>query len=168
MTPHYALERSVKACGWRAAGAWPTQCERQAHGRSTMKISSLVSVLLVGVLSYIGQVRGDDTKPEPRLVEVTLTETERLSLISAPQVFFNAKPSSALENAWANGEVAKVRADRVVDGDSNAVQGWIYYPTVAGYQPMVLCVSETFPVLVWMHCQEHGDSFPIAVSSPDS
>ena len=108
----------------------------------------------------------DSKGAQPKLVEVPLSETERLNLIAAHQVFLNAKPSSALAYAMTYGRVDRVRADRVEGGESTAVQGWIYYPEVAGYRPMVLCVSETFPVLDWMHCQEHNEMLGI-IGSPE-
>jgi hypothetical protein len=126
-----------------------------------MQTSKLTCVLVVGLLFQVGPALSDDQEPQPRLVDVHLSDAERRNLIAAPQVFFNAKPSSELANAWASGEVERVRVERVQDGDSNVVQGWIYYPTVAGYQPLVLCISETYPVMNWMHCQEHNKQLGI-------
>jgi len=132
-----------------------------------MHSSGLVCILAVATLLPHDQARSVDTEPQLALVEVDLSESDTRHLIAAPQVFFNAKPSSALANAWANGQVERVRADRVVGGDSNTVQGWIYYPVVAGYQPMVLCVSESFPVIQWVHCQEHSETLPMVIPEPD-
>ena len=107
----------------------------------------------------------DTSQPQPTLVEVPLSTTDRLNLVAAPQVFLNQEPSSALAQAMTYGRIVRVRADRVDNGDSTAVQGWIYYSEVAGYTPMVLCVSETFPVLDWMHCQEHSDTVPVIITT---
>jgi hypothetical protein len=102
---------------------------------------------------------------EPKLVPVELTVTERLNLLAAPQVFLRSKPSEALAQAIAAGSVEAVRADRLENDESQAVQGWIYYSKFDGYQPIVLCISETFPVLDWMHCQEHKVVTGITVST---
>jgi hypothetical protein len=105
----------------------------------------------------------DGVQPQPKLVDVPLSATDRLKLIDAPRVFLNQEPSSALSQAMTYGRVAKVWADRVENSDSSAVQGWIYYSEVAGYTPAVLCISETFPILEWMHCQEHRHTVPIVI-----
>ena len=132
-----------------------------------IRIASDVSVDTSGRTHASDLTSSDDIRAQPKLVEVSLNATDRLNLIAAPQVFLKLKPSSALSQAMTYGRVDKVRADRVEDGESTAVQGWIYYADVAGYTPMVLCISETFPVLDWMHCQEHSDSVPIFIPMGD-
>ena len=119
-----------------------------------MRIQMPPFLILLTLSFHGGDASSEDLDVEPKLVPEELSPRDRLNLIAAPQVFLCSKPSDALAQALTDGTVETVRADRLENDASQAVQGWLYYPEVDGYQPIVLCISETFPVIDWMHCQE--------------
>ena len=122
-----------------------------------MVLSYTLSVISTGRLFALlssGCTASELENEMPILEGISLSDNEFAELMAAPGSYLVDEPSAVLLKAMEAWSVQKIRADKMADGSSPVVQGWIYFEPTEEHRPIIVCISQSKDRIKWMHCQE--------------